>query len=270
METKKITLKQKELGKLKNTNDNKHNTLRSGLEPYASITLEDKLTVNQLQEMIIAHLLTRGSVGKEVEMKWTMTGPDGTYPVKLAIRDYPSLYKYCHDLKIASLVKYEKGWVRIPNGSVDIISDIIGGTADIIAQLRKGCEQVTNAINQAMWTDEDEETIRNLQQMVHNRMVTIFTKFCALRAAKASLLHHSEKFVLGDDEKEEFTTFIDYDDEAGKYDVTIVSTKYEIEVKADVNASLNGISDNGKPKLADVCYNFARAFVKKAKDEEVK
>lgn len=266
MDVKTITLNQKEMNRI-NKNDNK-GTLRSGLEPFASITLEDKLTVTQLQGMIIAHLLTRGNIGEEVEMKWSLDGPEGTYPVKVAIRDYPSLYKRCHDLRISSQVKHEKGWVRIPNGSVDIVNDLIGGTADTMLQLCKGCEQVTEAINQAMYTDEDEDAIRNLQGMVRNKLVTIFTKFCALRKAQSSLRCHSERFVLGDDEKEEFDVLIEYDDELAKYSVAIVSQRYEIESKTDVNASVNGISDTGKPRLSDVCYSFARAFVKKAKQSE--
>ena len=52
-------------------NDNK-GTIHSDMEPFVNMTLDEELTTDRLKEMIIAHLLTRGFEGQEVETTWTI------------------------------------------------------------------------------------------------------------------------------------------------------------------------------------------------------
>lgn len=265
MEVKELKMNEKVIKKM---NDNQ-NTIRSGMEPFVSMTLNEELTTDRLKEMIVAHLLTRGYEGREVETTWTVeSDQEDIYPIRVMIRDYPSLYKKCHDLRITTQVKHEKGWVRVPNGKLEIVNDLLGGTANTISQLSVGCERLVSAINIARSTDEDADAIHNLQDMLRNKLVTIFTKFYALRQTKDMLRHHSEQFTLGEEDKETFAAFIDYTDDPMQYTIALISEKYDLKTEAVINATMSGYADTKKPKIMDICYEFAYAFVKKVKEME--
>ena len=264
MEVKEL----KNVKAIKKTNDNR-NTIHSGMEPFVNMTLDEELTTDRLKEMILAHMLTRGYEGQEVETTWTIESEkEDIYPIRIMVRDYPSLYKKCHDLRIATQVKHEKGWVRVPNGTMEIVNDLLGGTANTISQLSVGCERLVSAINIARSTDEDADAIRNLQEMLRNKLVTIFTKFCALRQTKDMLRHHAEQFTLGEEDKESFAAIIDYTDDPMQYTIALVSEKYGLKTEAVINATMSGYADTKKAKIADICYEFAHSFVKKAKEME--